>query len=65
MRSDGVRDRVIGNPLQCSFDPASLQCGTAPAGQCLAPNEVAAAKRIYRGVVDSTGFVVYPGTGRR
>jgi feruloyl esterase len=61
---DGVTDRVITRTAQCAFDPASLQCGaaTAPA-QCLAPNEVAAAKRLYAGLVDSAGQTVFPGTG--
>ncbi len=60
---DGVADRVISNPAQCSFDPASLQCGTATGAQCLAPTEVAAAKRIYAGLVDGTGVTQFPGTG--
>jgi feruloyl esterase len=61
---DGVTDRVIANPAQCRFDPASLQCGSATAGaQCLAPTEVAAAKRIYAGLVDPSGVTQFPGTG--
>lgn len=61
---DGVQDRVIGAPAQCSFDPAALQCGTAAAGgQCLAPAEVAAVTRIYAGIVDGSGATLFPGTG--
>ncbi|HJR71380.1 MAG TPA: tannase/feruloyl esterase family alpha/beta hydrolase, partial [Gammaproteobacteria bacterium] len=60
---DGVTDRVISSPAQCLFDPASLQCGTATGAQCLAPTEVAAAKRIYAGLVDVTGVTQFPGTG--
>jgi feruloyl esterase len=60
---DGVADRVITNPATCDFDPASLQCGGAPTGQCLSPTEVAAAQRIYAGVVDGQGRAVMPGTG--
>ena len=60
---DGVTDRVIGEPGQCDFDPASLQCGTGQSGQCLSPGEVAAAKRIYAGLVDGDGQVLIPGTG--
>lgn len=60
---DGVVDRVITNPSTCDFDPASLQCPAAPTGQCLSPAEVAAAQRIYAGVVDGQGQVVMPGTG--
>jgi feruloyl esterase len=60
---DGVTDRVITNPGTCSFDPASLQCAASASGQCLSPTEVAAAKRIYAGVVDERGEVLMPGTG--
>jgi feruloyl esterase len=60
---DGVRDRVISNFAQCSFDPASLQCTADQSGECLAPNEVAAAQRIYSGLVDTAGRTLFPGTG--
>ena len=62
---DGVRDRVIADSAQCTFDPASLACGGggSSGAQCLAPNEVAAAKRIYAGVVSSSGETLFPGTG--
>jgi feruloyl esterase len=59
---DGVADRVITNFATCAFDPASLQCAAAPTAQCLNPTEVAAARRIYAGVVRS-GETVMPGTG--
>ena len=52
---DGVTDRVIGRPDQCRFDPAATQCATGQSGQCLSPNEVAAAKRIYAGLGDQRG----------
>jgi feruloyl esterase len=61
--NDGVADRVITNPGMCTFDPASLQCAAGATGQCLSPTEVAAAQRIYAGVVDGRGQVVMPGTG--
>jgi len=60
---DGVTDRVIGASAQCGFDPASLACGTADAGMCLNPTQVAAARRIYAGVVDRSGATLFPGTG--
>jgi feruloyl esterase len=60
---DGVADRVIGEPGQCRFDPAALQCAAGQSAQCLSPNEVAAAMRLYAGVVDERGEVVMPGTG--
>ena len=60
---DGVADRVITNFATCGFDPATLQCEAAPTAQCLSPTEVAAARRIYAGVVDGSGRTVMPGTG--
>lgn len=60
---DGVTDRVIAEPGQCDFDPASLQCGSGESGQCLSANEVAAAERIYAGVVGEDGETLMPGTG--
>jgi feruloyl esterase len=61
--NDGVADRVITNTASCDFDPASLQCAAGATGQCLSPTEVAAAQRIYGGVVDWSGQVAMPGTG--
>ncbi len=60
---DGVTDRVISDIGECRFDPADLQCKAGDSGQCLAPEEVAAANRIYAGVVDMRRNVVFPGTG--
>jgi feruloyl esterase len=60
---DGVADRVITNLATCGFDPASLQCAAGPTAQCLSPAEVAAAQRIYAGVVDNRGQIMLPGTG--
>ena len=60
---DGVADRVIGAPKMCAFDPASTQCGAGKTEACLTAPEVAAAKRIYAGVVNKTGEVLMPGTG--
>ena len=60
---DGVADRVIGAPRQCRFDPASLACRAGETRQCLSATEVAAAQRIYRGVVDGKGRTRIPGTG--
>jgi feruloyl esterase len=60
---DGVADRVIGAPRKCRFDPASLACRAGETRQCLSATEVAAAQRIYRGVVDGKGRTRIPGTG--
>lgn len=60
---DGVTDRVIGAHASCKFDPARLACGSGPAATCLTSAEVAAARRIYSGIVNKSGEVVFPGTG--
>jgi feruloyl esterase len=60
---DGVTDRVIGAPKMCSFDPATTQCAAGKTSACLSATEVAAAKRIYAGVVTKAGDVLMPGTG--
>jgi len=60
---DGVTDRVIAEPGKCNFDPASTQCETGQSGECLSATEVAAARRIYAGLVNEAGEVLMPGTG--
>jgi feruloyl esterase len=60
---DGVKDRVIGDTRSCAFDPASTQCAAGQTEHCLTAAEVAAAKRIYAGVVTKAGEVLIPGTG--
>jgi feruloyl esterase len=49
--SDGVKDGVIENPLQCKFDPQVLQCKAGDAADCLTAGQVETAKKIYGGVV--------------
>jgi len=60
---DGVEDGFLNDPLACDFDPASLQCDAAAAGDaaCLTPEQVDAAQRVYAGVHASDGTLVYPG----
>ncbi len=61
--TDGVADRVIGRPAACKFDPAALQCSAGKTSMCLSPTEVAAAKRVYAGVVNKAGEQLFPGSG--
>ncbi|KAI5862958.1 feruloyl esterase [Durotheca rogersii] len=63
---DGVEDGVLENPLLCDFDVASLECGspgtTGNSSECLTPNQVSAARRIYSGPADArSGASLYPG----
>jgi feruloyl esterase len=59
---DGVSDGILQNPLACEFKPASLTC---PVGvdndSCLTPKQVTAVERIWSGVEDSSGELIYPG----
>ena len=61
--TDGVTDRVISDPARCGFDPVQLQCKGETSNQCLTATEVAAAKRVYAGVRNAKGELVFPGTG--
>jgi feruloyl esterase len=59
--ADGRRDRIIEDPSRCDFDPARLRCGVRPAGECLGEAQVAAARRLYGGAVNSAGVKLTPG----
>jgi len=58
-RGDGLVDGLIGDPLRCRFDPASLACDApAMAGRaadCLAPAAIEAARKIYAGPPNPSG----------
>ncbi|HIF75334.1 MAG TPA: tannase/feruloyl esterase family alpha/beta hydrolase [Porticoccaceae bacterium] len=59
---DGIEDGILQNPLACNFEPATLTC---PAGidnnSCLTPKQVSAVEKIWSGVKDFSGKVIYPG----
>lgn len=58
--TDGLRDGIIGDPRQCTFDPGVLLCkGTAHDG-CLTEAQVAGLRRVYQPPVNSRGEIVYP-----
>src|SRR5690606_29774354 len=59
---DGLADGMINDFEACSFDPASLQCGTSgndSGGQCLAEEQVAALKDIFGGARNSQDESLY------
>jgi feruloyl esterase len=54
---------LVADPRRCAFDPAELQCPRA-GGECLAPEQVAAVRRIYAGPATSNGKQITPGFPR-
>lgn len=61
--TDGVVDRVIGEPARCRFDPGILACKGAEEAGCLTQGQVSAARNVYAGVVGKSGQAFFPGTG--
>lgn len=59
---DGRSDGVIDDP-RIAFDPATLQCRGGAGADCLTADQVAAARRVYTGPVNSSGRPVYFGGG--
>jgi len=59
--SDGVKDGIIGDPLNCSFDPSELTCQTKRVSECLAPRQVEAARKVYGGPTTPAGIRLTPG----
>ena len=58
---DGLDDGLIGDPRQCSWDPATIQCSGAKAEGCLSAPQVAALKTIYSGVRSPDGeWAMFP-----
>jgi hypothetical protein len=55
-------DAFLSDPRQCQFDPDVLRCtsGQDPKA-CLAPAQVEAVKKIYRGPHNASGELLYPG----
>jgi Tannase and feruloyl esterase len=58
---DGVRDGIVGNPLSCKFNPATLACTRRRTAECLTPSQVEAVKKLYSGPVTSRNEGVYSG----
>jgi feruloyl esterase len=56
---DGLKDGMIFNTRQCSFDPATLACSGAKTDSCLAPEQVSALSRGFAGPRNSRGAQSY------
>jgi feruloyl esterase len=59
---DGVKDGIIADPRACDFKPTSIACpGGNDSDNCLTPDQVAAAEKLYGGPRNSHGELLYPG----
>ncbi len=58
---DGIEDGVVDNPAACRFDPATLLCRGAVNDKCLTEPQVKALRKLYDGLRDSKGKLLYPG----
>lgn len=58
---DGVKDGILENPRQCSFDPGELRCEGSDSPACLTDTEVAAFRKIYGGPRYRNGKGIYDG----
>jgi feruloyl esterase len=59
---DGLVDGVIGDPLRCHFDPATMLCQGADNVDCLTAGEVDTLQKEYAGLSDpTTGAQFWPG----
>src|SRR5206468_1318035 len=52
---DGLADGQITNPRACTFDPGTLACTAGNTSQCLTPDELRAARDVYRGIPGPDG----------
>lgn len=59
---DGLSDGILQNPLACNFEPSTLTCPVGTdSDSCLTPKQVSAVEKIWSGVENSRGELVYPG----
>lgn len=60
---DGLVDGQITEPRVCTFKPESLRCSfDREQANCLTTAQIAVANKIYGGVVDPQGRLLYPGS---
>lgn len=61
---DGIEDGLIANPRRCGFDPALdlPKCANDADGKdCFTSAQIAGLKKVYSGVRNSSGKLIYPG----
>jgi feruloyl esterase len=58
---DGVKDRLLQDPMKCRFDPAAMLCEGADGPSCLTAPQVEAARAIMSPPKDRrTGELIFP-----
>ena len=58
---DGVKDGVLNEPRRCHFQPETLLCAGKDAPGCLTAAQVTAVNKIWGGLRDEHGDLIYPG----
>jgi feruloyl esterase len=58
-KTDGIADGLIGDPRHCSFDPATLQCKSGDAVDCLTKGQVDSVKAIYASAETPDGRTIH------
>ena len=58
---DGVKDRFLGNPRDCKFDPQTLLCKGSDSDTYLTAPQIVAVKRTYSDTKTKDGKVVWTG----
>ncbi len=61
-KTDGLKDGIVSDPEQCSFDPGIIQCKEGDQNDCLTAPQVAALRDIYAGTKNPrTGELIFAG----
>ncbi len=58
---DGIKDGILNDPRKCHFDPSLLECKAGDAADCLTHAQVVAVQKIWGGLRDANGQLLYPG----
>ena len=57
---DGIEDGILNNPLACHVDVETFACRAGQTGDCLSPEQIEVANRIYSGLIVD-GEQLFPG----